>query len=199
MKRDDLNLWINFALRAIYGQMREADALMRTFGVAVRRAADEMCRRYPVRSVPLYRGILLDPARGYASDDRYTFVSWSEDVDVARWFACPRSAVSVYAASVVPGLRGFLVELPRPTSRVLYHHSWARRFDGLAPLALSRPQMGVEGARQVAWSTTTQREVITEPTPMTPTPAPELNAEQLEALERKLSPPWILATEGARR
>ena len=199
----DLDLYINFALHAIYGRLAEADQIMRLGGDQVRRVAAQLAGRLPILPVPLHRGMLLDPDKPFTMDPKLTFLSWSEDRDVARWFACPRSVVSEPLMQQNSKLRGYIVEIPKPTDRVLFHYTWAVAFDtltgGLAPLALAHPMMGEEGRRQIGWSLRTQREVITEPiADLQPVQAPDLDAPALEALERRLSPPWVIAEEGIR-
>ena len=196
----NLDFYLNFALHAILGRLGEADALMSMAGDEIRSVADHLSTRYPIAGKPLYRGMLLDPDTTYVSDPKLTFLSWSEDRDVALWFACPRSVVSEPLAATNPNLRGYLVELPAPTARVLFHHEWANDLlRGLATLALAHPLMGAEGRRQIEWSLRTQREVITEPIHvLRPNRTADLDAEALGVLERKLSPSWIVKEEGVR-
>jgi hypothetical protein len=196
----DVDLYINFALHAIYGKLGEADTIMGFAGDAVRRVADQITVKHPITPVPLFRGMLLDPDVPFAADPKLTFLSWSEDRDVALWFACPRSAVSEPLAQSNPKLRGSIAMIAAPRSRVLFHHTWATLFGGLAPLARAHPVMGEEGRRQIEWSLRTQREVITEPVPdLRPERVADLDSATLEALERRLSPPWVIAEEGVRR
>lgn len=196
----DINLYINFALHAVLGKLGEADTIMRLAGDAVRRVADEIAAECPVEAAPIYRGMLLDPAQTFRADDSLTFLSWSEDHDVARWFACPRSTINASPTLQNPELRGYVAELPAPRSRVLFHHDWASALGGLACFALVHPLMGSDGKRQIEWSLRTQREVITDPfADLRPARADDLSAEALEALERRLSPPWVAAVEGLRR
>lgn len=196
----DVDLYLNFALHAILGRLGEADTIMRLADARIRSVADRLAATRQVDPKPLYRGMLLDPDVPYATDPKLTFLSWSEDRDVALWFACPRSVVSEPLAATNPKLRGHLVELAAPRSRVLFHYSWEHAFGGLAPIALAHPLMGAEGRRQIEWSLRTQREVITAPVEdLRPTPVHDLDPEALEALEQRLSPPWIIAEEGTRR
>lgn len=195
----DADFYVNFAIHAILGKLGEADAIMRLAGNAVRRVANDLARECPIATTPLYRGLLLDPATPYAPDPKLTYLSWSEDRDVALWFACPRSAVSVEASQLRPQLRGYVAKIAAPRSRVLFHHGWAQALGGLACFALIHPLMGQEGKRQIEWSLATQREVITEPeSDLVPEPVPDLDAAALGALERRLSPPWIVEEEGIR-
>jgi hypothetical protein len=200
----DINLYINFALHAVLGKLGEADTIMRFAGDAIRRIADDLgaeCnRQFPTEPAPLFRGMLLDPNEPFRADPDLTFLSWSEDRNVALWFACPRSVVSEPIMERKPHLRGHVAQINAPRSRVLFHHSWASALGGLACFALVHPLMGLEGKRQIEWSLRTQREVITEPvTDLRPERVEDLDGDALEALERRLSPPWIIAEEGVRR
>lgn len=197
--RDDINLYVNFALHAVLGKLAEADAIMWFAGDAVRGIADELAAECPIDPAPIYRGMLLDPSETYRADAGLTFQSWSEDPDVARWFACPRSVVSEPLAQRTSALRGYVAELPTPQARVLFHYDWASALGGLACFALVHPRMGTEGKRQIEWSLRTQREIITEPVAdLHPERVVDLDAATLEALERRLSPPWVIAEEGIR-
>jgi len=195
----DLDLYVNFGMHAILGRLGEADQIMRLGGDAVRRVAAHLCERLPIDHVSLHRGMLLDPEKPFAPDPSLTFLSWSEDRDVALWFACPRSVVSEPLMQQNPKLRGHVVSIPEPRSRVLFHYTWAHVFGGLAQLALAHPLMGAEGCRQIAWSLRTQREIITEPVAdLHPEHVGDLDTAALEELERRLSPPWIIEEEGIR-
>jgi hypothetical protein len=197
----DVDIYLNFALHAILGRLSEADALMSLAGDEIRAVADRLAAQHPIASGPLYRGMLLDPDEPFAADPKLTFLSWSEDRDVALWFACPRSVVSEPLAATNPKLRGYLVELPArsQTPRVLFHYGWTRALGGLAALARVHPLMGEEGRRQIEWSLRTQREVITAPIDgLQPSRTADLDADALVALERRLSPPWVIAEEGIR-
>ena len=195
----DVDLYLNFALHAILGRLGEADALMSVAGDDIRAVADRLSAQHPIEPKPLYRGILLDPDRSFAADPKLTFLSWSEDRDVAVWFACPRSVVSEPLAATNPRLRGHLVDLPVPQSRVLFHHGWVSSLGGLSALALAHPLMGAEGKRQIEWSLRTQLEVITAPVDgLRPSRTTDIDAEVLASLERRLSPPWVIEEEGVR-
>lgn len=186
--RDDGNAFINFSLYAVLGKMAEADDLMRRFGDGIKRVAAVLAARFPLRPSSLYRGMLVDPATPVTPDGRYTFVSWSEDRDVACWFASPESEISRPLAAHNPRLRGVVLELTRP-ERVLFHHSWAV---GWERLAVAHPHMGDEGARQIGWSLRTQREVITAPLERFPVgvPVESVATTPVAELDVRLTPPW---------
>jgi hypothetical protein len=190
---DDINLYINFVLNAILGKLAEADAIMRLKPGAIEGVAAFLVHKYPIERKPLYRGVLLDPQKPYELDPRLTFMSWSEDHDVAAWFASPTSIISEDAFENNPRLHGFMITLEshKQCERVLWHHSWSPLFHdpSLDQLALIHPFMGIEGQRQVAWSLRTQREVITAPVFR----APEaFYASNVDELDLKFAPPWII-------
>jgi hypothetical protein len=183
---DDFNRYVNFVLYAVLGRMAEADGMMRRYSASIERVAARFAERFPVAPAPIYRGMLLDPSEPLQLDPRLTFLSWSEDRDVACWFASPDSVISAPLTMCKPTLRGALLTLPEP-HRVLFHHTWGR---GWARLALAHPHMGCDGARQIAWSLRTQREVITAPFEL---PAAEWDpaSPPVAELDRRLTPPWM--------
>jgi hypothetical protein len=196
---NDINLYINFVLHAVYGRLAEADIIMRTARQSIRHVADFLSAKHPIAPKPLYRGMLLDPARPLLrTDAHYTFASWSEDRDVARWFASPQSIISAPLVEHDARLRGYVATLPTPRAHVLFHYSWASVFGDFAALALQHPFMGHEGQRQIAWSLRTQREVITAPVDdLVTRPIEELPGPSVVELDRKLAPPWVLESESA--
>jgi len=185
---EDVSLYLNFALYAILGSLREADALMRVEGTAIRSFAEHLTKERPFEPKALYRGMLLDPAQPFRTDHKLTFLSWSEDHSVAEWFACRHTVISEVVVQHFPAVRGHIITLPAP-QRVLFHHSWG---EGLASLALIHPFMGEEGARQIAWSLKTQSEVITENIPgLEPKLVADLDESTFARLEKRLTPPWL--------
>lgn len=190
----DLDIYANFVLHAIYGRMGEADTIMQRAGDSVRHVADQLRAEHPIEPKALYRGMLLDPDAQLRVDPRYTFLSWSEDRDVARWFAWPNSVISQPLAASNAKLRGYVLTLEQPRSRVLFHYSWIRRAFRMPfeRLALFHPFMGAEGCRQIGWSLRTQSEVITEPLPELPSPEPieRVTGVPLAELDLQFTPPW---------
>ena len=195
MSPEAVNLYLNFSLNAILGRLSDADALMHRFGVEINHVARAFAQRFPTTAT-LYRGMLLDPSVPYAADPVYTFQSWSEDRDVALWFACPQSVISVEVAQVKPHLRGYLAEIPVARASLLFHHTWVAQLGGVdafVALARQHPHMGHEGARQIEWSLTTQREVITMPVAgLHPQPVEDLPEQTRTALDQRLAPAWML-------
>lgn len=193
MKPDPASVYVNWAMYAIYGKMAEADHLRRTYPDEITEVANELARRYPIKPAPLYRGILLEDASTLRPDPNLTFLSWSEDLDVARWFGSPESYISVPFAEHYPEARGYVLTAPAALTPVLWHHSWRRAFRRpLEQLALAHPSMGAEGHRQIKWSLDTQHEVITVPPSSLPIPEPieTVLGASIAALDERLSPPW---------
>lgn len=192
---NQLNLYINFVLNAVLGKMGEADAMLRAAGHPIKRVASFLRDTVPFESKPIYRGMLLDPGKPFELDPRLTFMSWSEDRDVAAWFANPHTFISQPLGEVHDAtLRGYVAATAAPLSGVLWHHSWVEVFGGvetLADLALRHPFMGAEGRRQIAWSLATQFEVITVPMPLDLVAAGDLDPAAIEALDQRFSPAWI--------
>lgn len=74
-----VDLYVNFALHAIYGKLGEADTIMRGAAGPIRCVADHLAEKITVAPAPLYRGLLLDPKVPFAPDPKATFLSWSEE------------------------------------------------------------------------------------------------------------------------
>lgn len=165
---DDLNHWLNFVLYAVVGRMNEADQLMRSYGPGIERTAKWMMQQRPVRLPPLWRGVLLEPGEVVGGhwmvhQPERTFISYSEDRDVACWFADPRSVISRFVAARRPGVRGYVSGGKIDRDKVLWHHQWREvPLPGLPPINLLRagamhPDID---PHQLAWNIQTQSEVI---------------------------------------
>lgn len=167
---DDLNWYLNFVLYAVYGQLGLADRLYTEHKASIDRYAAWLREHHPPPRRPLYRGVLVEPAeirggRLPAQRQTTTFVSFSEDKEVACWFAAADSFISGFVLEQRPRVRGYLIELPPPApSRLLFHHAWIQlpvpdgRTFSLEQAAMMNPALD---ASQVIWNLRTQSEVIT--------------------------------------
>lgn len=196
---DPISFYINWVLSAVFGQLAEADTIARMDPDAIEHVAGFLRSKHPIKPMPLFRGILLDDEHPFDDDHKVMSVSWSEDLDVARWFASPNSYISVPFRDKHPSIRGYVLTMD-PPENVLFHHSWRHAFGRpLEQLALMHPMMGAEGHRQIKWSLDTQREVITAPSAASRawqrTALGELPGTPLAELDRRFTPPWV---EGAR-
>ncbi len=103
--------------------------------------------------------------------DAMTFVSHTEDLECAQWFASPDTVMGAFVSSLHPGARGYIVRMEKPSTPVLWHHSWmeTRMPDGsgwipLAAACLEHPELR-QCADQFQWNAKTQTETILEPYP----------------------------------
>lgn len=188
---DSRNLYVNFALNAILGYMGEADVLLRRYPREIVGVAREIERKHPIPNMPLHRGVLLDPTLGL-DNNHFPFVSWSEDQDVAKWFADRHSYISEPYRKFAPEARGYLLAIPVATRPVLFHHSWRAALGmPLESFAVLHPLMGVPGMRQLRWSLDHQREVILTPIENLSLVAYEATREETKRLDERFIPSWI--------
>jgi len=128
----DWNVWITWVLYAVTGNLAAADSIMVQHGDSVRRVAKALSKLMPVPQRTLWRGLLLEAHEvvdGYVQPRvEHQFLSFSEDRDVACWFADRQSVMSGVVAQLRPQTTGWLTELKPPHKDVLFHWSWAPRF-----------------------------------------------------------------------
>jgi len=175
MKPVAFNVYVSWAAYAVLGRMAEADGILELHQADVYAAAREMSRAFPPDIRKLYRGVLMEPelvaSGALAHDPQLKFVSFSEDLSVACWFADPASYVSGFVRQQRPTAEGYIIEhTPKYRGDMLFHHSWANRIlmpDGrmvsLLRMAMMHPHFGEEQLHQLDWNLKTQREVILKP------------------------------------
>lgn len=198
-----MNLWINFVLYAVVGLTAQADALMRSHAAGVERTAAWLRQKQPFKMGPLYRGILVAPVKveggRLAHDPDLEFLSWSEDLDVACWFAATDAIISEVVVQMRPGVRGYVVKGKGDPQKVLWRHEWIAVPipDGgeldLRAAALYHPD--VDGA-QFSWNVETQHEVITRapsrPTRFRVEPVEKERCADVEELDARYTfPPFL--------
>ena len=176
MTPDPHNVYLSWVVYAITGKLREADALMREHGDAIRAIAADLRARIPVPSRTLYRGVLLTDAEAapgvLAADLGVQSTSFTEDRDCALWFACPGASVGGAVVEHHAGRRvcGYLLERTTEPSEILFHHAWRRvpiprGTVDLLTCAIFAERVGAipeTGACQFEWAIRTQSEVILE-------------------------------------
>jgi hypothetical protein len=172
----DWNVYVNWVLYAVVGLMFEADQLAAANRHAIERVAKFIRSVRKTKLQPVYRGVVLTPQeaaggrmRPVGDYAKVSFVSFSEDRDVACWFADPKSTMSITLTTQKgPEAAGYLIERTPNEDEVLWHYTWADRLPmpGLAgrhvaDLARGHPHMAhVVGLRQ---SIERQKEVILRP------------------------------------
>lgn len=164
------NAYINWVLYTVVGNMAVADDLMRQSGSGIRSVARHLQKTRRLKLKTIYRGILLDPEESEEGvihqDPRFTFVSFSEDRDVACWFADPSSVMSSVVKQMRPRVEGWIMELRPRLSDILFHHSW-----NPISIGAGRGRVYLEDAAarhphisgQFEWNLHTQSEVILKP------------------------------------
>lgn len=204
------NAYVTWAIYAIGGQTPEADAVMRAHRADVLAGAASQREMFPTPLVPtplgvhsgvLYRGVLLEPedvtphpVQGdtLKPDVHLESVSFTEDLDVAHYFADPESHMSALVKQMRPKAEGYVIEYQvHEDDVVLFHHAWRRtgfrmpeemrvmlqkkagrelnaKAMPIGPLAVM--QLGQQRALQLMWTLRTQREVVllrgTQPLPV---------------------------------
>lgn len=193
--RAAINAYLNFVLYAVYGRMGVADALLRKHRAEVESVAAALNNSKPVQRRRLYRGVLLEPEllRGgkLPHQDSSEFISFSEDPDVACWFADRDSVISGFVKVQRPRVQGFIIEAAPPSpAEILFHHSWAD-YLGLEKLAYEHPEID---PTQFHWNVTTQKEAILKPPRgvLTVTPYEKFPHKTTAALDKKFCHPLFL-------
>jgi hypothetical protein len=193
--------YINFIVLAVTGRTGEADTIMQRFPKPIADCARELTAHFKAPYGPTYRGILVEDDRLKGGilpheSDR-TFLSWSENLEVAAWFANRDAIVSQVVVCIRPNVRGYITILNEPEpDTVLWRHSWGPLLEALTgvPLlkaALMHPQVD---HRQFLWNLTTQKEVITAPLgELKFVPVEEFDPLPLEQLEEQFCYPEVLA------
>lgn len=164
--------YINWALYAVTGKLAVADNLMKDKGAAIRAVARYYQKTKRPRRRTLYRGLLLEPEQveeGLINQDPdVTFVSFSEDRDVACWFADPSSTMSSFVKMQRPDVEGWIMEYLPKLSDILFHHTWnpiliPGRGELYLQQAATMHRDIIPVADQLAWNLETQSEVIVKP------------------------------------
>lgn len=163
-----MNLWLNWSLAAVMGNLQEADALMREYGHLIEKAAAVIRRRNAEVLVgTLYRGIVI-PESDLKSGklprmEGYMSTSFTERLEVACWFANTEAGISQVVMQEKPSAKGFIAEYEPVPEEILFHHAWDI-VQHLPEMAAMHPN--IPDADQFEWYLRTQEEVITLPPEM---------------------------------
>ncbi len=204
----DVNHWVNFVLYAVVGRMGDADGLMRLHGDGIRCMAKWMMAEQNVQVGVLYRGILVEPSKvdrhWLPHDPRLRFTSWSQEKEIACWFADPHSIISDFVRQRRPNVRGYLSSGKGEKKNVLWHHDWVDipipgdgRTLSLMVAAAMHPHID-QG--QFLWNVQTQSEVIMdapkrEGTKIHVDPIEKADCGDVEELDARFTYPPFLTTQ----
>lgn len=217
MNPQDFNYYLNFVLYAATGFLSEADAVVRQSNGGVARVARKLNsksrKKIGLSPQKVYRGILLE-GNQVGADRKIPrlaeplFMSFSENKDVACWFAYRDSIMSTVVLAQRPDVQGWIAEHKPKWKDVLFHHRWvpqlnefirkevgARDIEHLAQVMTMRhPDSRIRDpiiAHQFMWNLQTQKEVILKPVqePLQFMPIEEAGCSPVSGLDERLSHP----------
>lgn len=200
-----INVYLTWVVAAIMGRLQDADALMQRYPGVVESVAAGLRKgkQPPLRK--LYRGLLLEPdelqvgsfitaRQGYEQS-----VSFSEDRDVACYFARPDTIMSGYVLQERPHVQGYVAEHQPKRAEILWHYAYNPVvFQGMSldiRAAARRHPASAHDPAQFDFVFGTQKEVI-----LAPLPAGEAlhvvpvadSCPDAADLDRRFTPPHIL-------
>ena len=143
--------YINFICNALLGaNPRDTDAFFELHQKEIENTAKMMQEKHPIIELKsIYRGIILkdqDIKNGVLEAmSQIKYLSFSEDVEIAKIFANTESTMSSYLMAKVPDAKGYLITHTPSMGDILYHHSWVDvlgldMFFGRGSMAVIREQ-----------------------------------------------------------
>lgn len=155
-----IKIYWNFIFNALSG--RNPDDYYRQNSQEIDFVASILRKKFPKVNKPLYRGILLFPDEvndgKIKHQSEITYVSFSEDKNIAVAFADTQNPISAYVAQQYPSKKGFLITKNTYNQiLMLFHYEWL--FDTNA-IAAFRRSFGTDSKFAEI-----QKEVILKPEP----------------------------------
>lgn len=192
-----------WAVCAVQGYIDLADRVLEQYKNEIYSVASALQRNLPPNSKKLYRGIILNPNNRDASGMLVSkvnagFISFSENLDVAAWFASADSHMAEMLLLNVPNGEGFIIKYEPKRSEILFHYKWyhlLRIKNELSGIESSLIQMGLEpDLSQFIHNVTSQEEVILKPVTQkfNLIPKRELSDKSGEELDKMFLPEDIL-------
>jgi len=183
----------------VTGKMAEADDLYRAQKAAIDAKVRDFQRQQRGPLPTVYRGVLLEPheIRSGEIDFAYgpiSFVSFTEDRDLACWFADGASVMSSFVVSEKPGVKGYVLEIEPDPRDVLFRATWVSLEDFRGAIAtLMTRGFSSEQARQFVHNLETQSEIWMKPLARrTPVMAHEAaDCPSTEELDERYLAPWL--------
>tara|TARA_R110002167_G_scaffold335363_1_gene542658 strand:+ start:40 stop:714 length:675 start_codon:yes stop_codon:yes gene_type:complete len=138
LKRKDFNLYLNWLPYALLGKLAEADSVLENNKASILRAARWFNQAHardirlkggaPQPPPTVWRGVLLDPSINPADEllprPMQTFESWTEERDVATWFALKDSVMNKQLLEANPTHEGYLAKCNPENDEILWRHNW---------------------------------------------------------------------------
>lgn len=122
-----MRIYWNFIFNALSG--RNPDDYYRQNSKAIDLIAVSLRRKFPKAIKPLYRGILLFPNEVHDGKVKHqndiTYVSFSEDRNIAIAFADTQNSISSFVTQHYPTKKGYLItKNTYNQSLMLFHYEW---------------------------------------------------------------------------
>lgn len=146
-----MNLYINYVVFGLRCN-KNADHLFSQYSQEIVKVAAFLRANTNMRGVgKVHRGILLQDE--YAKDLiikpvlHCSFLSFSEDIEIAKSFADINSEISAYVRMERPDSKGYLIEYEPSAMEILFHWTWAEVLQldktGMVDMELIRNQKEV--------------------------------------------------------
>lgn len=169
----DYTTYKTFVALAILGMQAEADQLLKASSAkrAVNRILGEL-RTISTVLKTVFRGLLLENWTASSASGRYEgveYVSFSEDLQAACWFARYDSFISEFVAKLKPKAEGFIGEYTPQMDEIMFHYSWIDHLHSLPgpnvfqitqQLEMQLGRQSGELISQLHWNLKSQQEVL---------------------------------------
>jgi len=124
--KESIKTYWNFALNALRGA--NPDSFYKLHRTEIEAVAALLTSKYGPTGGTVYRGIMLDPSEvrnGKINQlPHITYVSFSEDKDIALAFADTENPMAEFMMQKYPNHKGYLITSTYQPSDVLFHHKW---------------------------------------------------------------------------
>lgn len=214
MSLPSLNAFIDYKIfvgLAVSGLQRDADQQMRRARDNINSVASYLRSLLPPPIKTLYRGLLLEPEvaatgriGGHYQGAEYT--SFTEDEDVACYFASPKTNISGSWMQQKPRSTGWIAEYIPNLSDIIFHHSWTEYLNNSTPsiyeLMLQiagQSDRGKDLVTQLRWHLKNQQEVICKTgIPLDIKPVDDYSCPDAQTLDNRFTPrsDFVIAPPG---
>ena len=204
---DSFVIYKTFVILAVFGKLKESDKLMRRKGNIIREVASYLRGRFPIEIKQLYRGLLIPTAEVPADRIARPYggvksVSFTEDLQVACWFASTQAIMADKVREEKPTATGWVGEYLPTADKILFHYSWVEPLrQGLGPdiYQLAIDLQSNDAVMQFRYHVMHQKEVICESSITYPLrPVSDYACESSKDLDNRFIPrgDFILAPPG---
>lgn len=174
-----IDVYKRFVVAAILGQIGFADTLIQQFRSEIYSVATYVQHIDPQPIKRLYRGLLIEPSnvRGNKpiQSEQGEFASFTENRDLACWFALPDTWIAETLAQGRPNVVGWISEHMPQSTEIIFHYEQTKMvndlpgpslvdFARMLANSLDPVRTATEGPdwamAQIGWNLNTQEEVI---------------------------------------